>query len=56
MNEYFSHQERFAAHMKRDIVDDFDAGESRAGDNFFEGLHEEGNLSTWNAEDEMDDH
>jgi len=46
MNEYFAHQERFAAHMKKEIADDFDAGERRAGDNFFEGLQEEGNPST----------
>jgi len=38
MNEYFSHQERFAANMKKEIVDDFDAGERRAGDNFCEPL------------------
>jgi len=55
MNEYFSHQERYAANMKREIADDFDAGERRAGDNFFEGLQEEGNPSTWNEEDEMRD-
>jgi len=55
MNEYFAHQERFAAHMKKEFADDFDAGERRAGDNFFEGLQEEGNPSTWNDEDEMRD-
>jgi len=55
MNEYFAHQERFAAHMKNEIADDFDAGERRAGDNFFEGLQEEGNPSTWINEDEMRD-
>jgi len=55
MNEYFAHQERFAAHMKKEIADDFDAGERRVGDNFFEGLQEEGNPSTWIDEDEMRD-
>jgi len=55
MNEYFAHQERFVAHMKKEIDDDFDVGERRAGDNFFEGLQEEGNKSTWIDEDEMSD-
>jgi len=56
MNEYFADQERFAANMKKEIADDFDARERRVGDNFFEGLQEEeGNPSTWIDEDDMHD-
>ena len=40
MDEYFAHQEQYAAHMRKEITDDFDAGEKRAADEFFEGLPE----------------
>jgi len=55
MNAYFAHQEQYASYMKKEIADDFDAGERRANDDFFEGLPEEGNPSTWIDEDKMRD-
>ncbi|KEH16643.1 hypothetical protein MTR_0126s0010 [Medicago truncatula] len=38
MDVYFAHQKQFAAFMKKEITDDFNAGEGRANDSFFEGL------------------
>jgi hypothetical protein len=38
MDAYFAHQERFAAFMKKEITDDFEAGEKRVADDFFDGL------------------
>ena len=31
---------KYVAHMRKEIIDDFDAGEKRAADEFFEGLPE----------------
>lgn len=42
MDEYFAHQEQYAAYMKKEITDDFNAGEKRADDDIFEGLPEAG--------------
>lgn len=38
MDVYFAHQKQFAAFMEKEITDDFNAGEGRANDSFFEGL------------------
>jgi hypothetical protein len=38
MDAYFAHQEQFAAFMKKEITDDFEAGEKRVADDFFDGL------------------
>ena len=40
MDEYFAHQEQYAAFMKKEITDDFNVGEKRADHDFFEGFVE----------------
>ena len=50
MDEYFAHQEQYAAHMRKEITDDFDAGEKRAADEFFEGLPEVGDVEDINMD------
>jgi len=38
MDEYFAHQEQYAAFMKKEITDDFNEGEKRADHDFFEEI------------------
>ena len=48
MDAYFAHQEQYAAYMKKEITDDFNAWEQRADDEFFEGLLEAGDYEDVN--------
>ena len=38
MDAYFDRQERYAAFMKKEITDDFEAGEKADADDFFDGI------------------